>query len=163
MTDTPPPPIVPPSAAPTTPTADDVRLMVRAQNVRTAALLIPLLVLVVGVVWYAASTNAGARDSFQSTDVLLANAPRSQCITERRNVQADALGRLTIAANNAEAAGLLDGDEAEVVRQRKLYDAAVEEWGIATESLGPGVLDLPPEEGGCGPPILTREDIPPED
>lgn len=142
-----------------TPSASEVRQLVSAHNRRTAMLGIALMLVVAGVAYFLASVRAGALDSFNSTDVLLANAPRSACITERRNEQSDALGRLTIAANNAEAAGLIDNDEAEVAVQRKIYDEWVAKWTDATESLGSDVLDEPPPIG-CGPPVLKLDDLP---
>lgn len=143
----------------TTPSASEVRQLVTAHNRRTAVLGLALVMVVAGVAYFLASVRAGALDSFKSTDVLLANAPRSACITERRNEQADALGRLTIAANNAEAAGLIDNDAAEVAVQRKLYDEWVARWIEATERLGPDVIDQAPPLG-CGAPVLKLDDLP---
>lgn len=144
---------------PSTPSADDVRALVRSNNWRTVALVIPFLALVVGVVWYAADTRAGAQDSFNATDVFLANQPRSACITERRNEQAEYAGRISIYANEAEVAGLVNDDEAGALRWLAKFQAAVASWEDATASLSEEVLDEPPPLG-CGPPILTLEDLP---
>lgn len=163
MTDTPPATEPQPMAAPSSPTAEDVRLMVRASNRRTIALVIPFVALVIGTVWYAAGTRAGAQDSFNSTDVLLANAPRSVCITERRNAELDAIGDLLAAGLRAQIAGLVTDDEAELQKQLTLVAEADARRVAVAESVGPEVLDMPPEEGGCGAPVLTLDDLPDDD
>lgn len=136
---------------------DARRASMRTMWVVTVGVLV-LAVATVAAVWFAASGRSAAQDSFNATSVQLATQERSACITERRNTQSDALGRLTIAANNAEAAGLIDQDPDEVMKQRRLYDQAVADWAAATESLGAAVLNQPKPKG-CGAPILTIDDL----
>ena len=38
-------------------------------------------------------------------------------------------------------------------------EEATQRWQKATESLSPEVLDSPVSKGGCGPPVLTVDDL----
>lgn len=144
------------------PSAEEWHERTKAMNRRTLMYAAALVVVLVFSVWalvYTAGAKAASVDSNNSTKVGLANNTRNGCITERRNAQADALGRLTIEANDAEASGLLDEDEAAAREHRRLYDAWVVKWLEATRALSPDVLDKPPPLG-CGPVISSLEDIP---
>jgi len=153
----------PPPPERTTPSAEDVREMTRAANRRTIALIVPLLALVVGTVWYAAGTRAGAQDSFNATDVFLAGQPRSACITERRNEQLAAQGQELAALGRALIAAFITGDDGEALRQVSEFEKAARRQDIAAASVAAEVLNLPPAEGGCGPPIDSLEDLPEDD
>lgn len=144
---------------PPTPTADEVAVLMRGQNIKLGLGAIIVIALLVVTVWFSASGRDASRDSFNATAASLANNRRSACITERRNQQADALGRISISANEAEVAGLVNDDLDEARRQLALFDRAVDDWVAATTSLSPEVLDLPTDEGGCGPPILQVSDL----
>lgn len=169
------PPLPPPDSIPTTgapevpldpappysatPSAHDVKAMMRSQNIRFGLGLLAILIVTSLGAFLAGDSRAASRDSFNSTAVVLANNERNACITLRRNVQSEAMGKLTIAANNAEVAGLIDRNLEEVRRQRDLYDQAVLEWFAATQSLSDEVLNSPVDEGGCGPVIRTLADL----
>lgn len=144
------------------PTADHVRIIMRAQNIKLALGAFVLAVVGGLGVYYSAGGKAASDDSYNATSASLAGNARNACITERRNLQADALGRISISANQAEVAGLVTGDDAEALRQLQLFKEAVADWTAASESLAPGVLDQEPPVG-CGPPILSLDDLPDED
>lgn len=130
------------------------RSSVRAM--RVVAVGIPLLAaLLVTAVLYTAGTRNVARNSLDAVTAQLADNERTACVTERRNTQSEALGQITVAANNALAAGLLDGDEALAREHRAQYVYWVAAWHEATLALREEVLNLPPPRG-CGPPIDSR-------
>jgi hypothetical protein len=143
----------------TTPTATDVKQIMRDQNVKLGIGATVLMVVLVGVAWLTASSRAASRDSNNATQIQLASQGRNACITERRNAQADALGRISISANEAEVAGLVNRDREEALRQLDIFQEAVRDWQKATDALAPDILNLPTDEGGCGPPILTLSDL----
>lgn len=155
-----------PEAPDELPSAHEVKRIMRGQNIKLA---IGGLVIAAGLVVVAsltassraesAASRAASEDSNNATKVQLAAQGRNACITERRNAQADAAGRISIAANEAEVAGLVNDDEAEALRQLGLFQQAVDDWQRATDSLAPETLNLPVSKGGCGPPILTLEDL----
>lgn len=141
-----------------TPSADDVRQLFRRAN-RWVAFGFLLLLVVGGVtVYYAAGGRAASKDNLNATSVQLANGARNACITERRNAQAEAIGRETIAAHRAQAAGLLEHNEAEAAKQAAIVAKNAALWETATKSLSQEVLNQKPPVG-CGPPILTIQDL----
>lgn len=144
-----------------TPTAEDVRAMVKATNRRTLVYALALLGLVVGVVWYTAGGRAASIDSNNSTKIQLANNARNDCLRERRDALLTASGWANIEANNAEASGLLDGDDAAAEAHREAYDRWVAKYDAAARSLEAKILRQPPPVG-CGPVIASLDDIPDE-
>lgn len=149
-----------PPAPLATPSANEVRLLMRAQNTKLAMGAIVVIALLVVTVWFSASGRAASRDSFNSTSIALANAPRSACITERRNAELDAIGDANAALGLALIAGLVTDDSAEALSQVSAFREAEQRRQRVSESMAPDVLDLPPSEGGCGPPILSLDDLP---
>lgn len=147
---------------PVAPTADDVRAMMRSQNWKFFLTALALLLVGGASVWYSATGRSASQDSAETTAAALADNAREACIHERRSEQLDALGRISISANQAEVAGLVNDDPEEAQRQLSLFAGAVADWTAATESLTPAILDRPRPEG-CGPPILAVEDIPTDD
>lgn len=140
------------------PTSDDVRRLIRRTNWTVAIGLFIIAGIGVAGVIFAARGAAASKDSYNATAVQLASQERSACITERRNAQQEAIGRETIAAHRAQEAGLLNNDSAETAKQTAIVNENAELWEKATASLSPQVLNLPRPKG-CGPPILTIEDL----
>lgn len=143
-------------------TSDDVRAVLRSQNRKVALLAVPLLILGGLTVRYSVQSSASSSDSFNATSSQLANNARSACITERRSAQSDAIGRATIAGLRAQIAAFIADDDAEALRQVGLVEQAAEDFTAASESLLPETVDEEPPLG-CGPPILSLEDLPDSD
>lgn len=143
---------------PSSPSADEVKQLVRSQNIRFGLGMLALLLLSVVTAFFAGDSRAASRDSNNATKASLASNARDACITGRRSEQFAALGRISIHANEAEVAGLVNDDPVEARRQLQLFHEAVAEWTAATLSLSPEVLNQPTPEG-CGAPILTTGDL----
>lgn len=137
----------------------DVKAIFRRTNRIFAAGLFVLAAIGIAGVIYSASGRAASRDSYNATAVALANQERSVCITTRRNAELAAIGDKVGALGRAQIAALLHDDLAEAERQVLLFEEASQRRHDAVESLSPQVIDLPPSQGGCGPPILTLDDL----
>lgn len=157
MTDTTAAPAPPPPTP--APPADEVRAWMRSQNIKGAIGLVLVMALVAFTAYLASGGRAASRDNLNNTRLSLANNARNDCIQKRRNDQAEAIGRETLAAHRAQRAGLLQHDEAEAARQAAIVELNAEAWEVATKSLSREVLNQPPPLG-CGPPITTLADVP---
>jgi uncharacterized membrane protein len=142
-----------------TPTAEDVRRIMRRSNWLGIFLFAVLLLAVGASVYFAAGGRTASRDSYSATAVQLANNDRNSCITERRNAELDAIRQGIFAGLKAQKAGLLEEDAVELAKQVALFDGADADALAASTSLAPKVLNSPPPLG-CGPPIVTVSDIP---
>lgn len=125
----------------------------------TVAIGVPLLtVAVVLSVWFAASAREASRDSFNATAVQLATQERNACITERRTEQIAAQGEESAALGRALIAAFIADDTDLALAEAVRFEAAADRQDDAAASLSPDVVDEPPPLG-CGPPILTIDDL----
>lgn len=143
----------------TTPTASDVKEIMRDQNIKLAIGGL-LMAIVLGVsVWFTATSRTASRDSANATKIQLATQERNACIIERRNAELDALRRGLFAGLKAQKAALIEGNDGELAKQLDRFDQADADAQAASATLDADTLNLPPSEGGCGPPILTLDDL----
>jgi hypothetical protein len=161
MTDTTPHPLDPadvPPPPPRTLTADELRVVMRGQNIKGALAFLALLLLVGFTAWLAGGGRTASIDNRNSTKVQLAQNARNNCLTERRNAELDAVGREIDAGLKAQKAALVVDDQVELAKQLARFDKASAERDDAAASLKPDVLDQPPPIG-CGPAILSLDDL----
>ena len=151
-----------PTLAPQSPTADDVRAIMRSQNVKVAVLAVVLIlaVAIAGAVTsgYAAEGRDASENSRDAVLSQLAANERTACITDRRSEEQNAKREMIAALGRALNAGLLRGDTAEAERQAALFEKATERGDRAGRALEPDVLNQP-KPVGCGPPIIADSDI----
>lgn len=140
-----------------TPTADDVRKLMRTNNIKLVMLAVCTILAFTTVVFSAASRTA-SRDSQRAVEVQLADNERSACITERRNVQLDQIGRVVTAGLRAQKAALIDLDMPTALRLVDEFDRAASALEMASASLSPDVLD-DPSPNGCGPPVVSDDQV----
>lgn len=144
-----------------TPSAEQVRQIMRRQNIKLGLAAV-LLAVVGGVgIYYSAASRAASDDSYNATAVQLADNERGGCITERRNAELDAIGRALVAGLRAQVAALVNDDTAEALVQVRLFDQAAKDRDAAADALSPDVLNQPPPVG-CGPVITSVERLPDE-
>lgn len=141
------------------PTAQEVRDLMRGANWKVMLLAAALVIVIVPTVWFSASSRAASRDSFNATSVGLADNARTACISSRRNEQLDAMGDSIAALGLAQIAGLIADDQPEALRQIAAFQEADARRIRVSESLDPAVIDLPEDDGGCGPPVLSLDDL----
>lgn len=141
------------------PTADEMKASQRRTLLIVGAgtLVLCIIMGIIGAI--SVSGRTAARDSVNSTAVTLANQARGACITERRNAEGSAIGDETEALGRAQIAAFIHDDEAEALKQVDLFEAAVKRRIAASELLTPEKQDAPVEDGGCGPPILSLDDL----
>lgn len=154
--------LVPPAADLPAPTAADVRDIMRSQNWKVFWISLALLAVGGASVWYSATGRTVSQDSADATRSALENNARSACITERRNAELDAVGDVVAALGRAQIAGFFDDDSDAVATHRAAFEEADARRVAAAESLQPDVLNQD-RPIGCGPPILSSEDIPSDD
>ncbi len=141
---------------------------VKRSNRRVLAYVAGLLLAIgsVGVV-----SNYGrqaSNDSFNATKASFANNERNACISDRRSLQFQQQGLMNVFLIRAVAALQPTPETEEVFAVAPLGTFSEEmakaaqvsiQWATVTESLDPKVVNLPVSKGGCGPPILTVEDL----
>lgn len=143
----------------TSPSAEQVRAIMRAQNVKVGLLALALLALGGASIWYSATGRTAAETSAETTSAALASNARDACIDERRNEEIQALGVMLSAGIRAQIAGLLVDDDEETTRQVSRFEAADLDRQAAAASLTADILRKDPPIG-CGPPITEPSDIP---
>lgn len=146
----------------TTPSAAEVRAIMRAQNFKVALLALAFLVMGGASIWFSATGRTAAETSAETTSAALASNSRAACIEARRNDEIRALGVMLSASARAQIAGLLLDDDGETARQVARFEAADIEREKAADSLEADVLRQPPPVG-CGEPITQTSDIPDDD
>lgn len=142
-----------------TPSADEVRAIMRSQNWKVALLAIAFLLMGGASIWFSATGRSAAQNSADTTSAALANNARNACIEERRNEEIRALGVMLSASARAQIAGLLLDDDAETARQVARFEEADRVRAEAAASLDSDVVSKAPPIG-CGPPITEPSDIP---
>lgn len=145
-----------------TPSAEHVRLILRAQNIKLAVGAVVLVALGGIAAFYAVAGAAASRDSNDATSASLANNARNACITERRNAELDAIGRAIVEGLQAQKSLLIDRESAAGNAHLEAFDVAVTDRQAAADALAPEVLNAEAPVG-CGPPVLSRADLPDSD
>jgi len=143
----------------TTPTAAEVKAIMRAQNMKIALLALAFLLMGGASIWYSATGRSAAETSAETTAAALADNRREACIEARRNALTESLGVMLSASSRGIISGVVLDDQFGVEENLARFEAADEAHAAASLSLTPEVLNSPPPEG-CGPPILSPEDIP---
>lgn len=132
-----------------------IRRTITLVTVGTLTIIIGLVVL--GAI--ANSARVASRSSEDTTKIAFAGQARSACITDRRSIQSDELGQMQVHTLRALDAAFVSNDDELVQEEVAAGLAAADRWEDATATLDPDVLNLPPEDGGCGPPITSPGQI----
>lgn len=148
------------------PKAPEVRAAQRRQNFITAAIGLPLLVLLcllVGIaVWAALDGRGESSDTGDIVEAAIADNARDACILERRIAEGFASSERNEALGQALIDYLVDGDNQAALVQVSLWEKARDRRIAASAQLEPDTLNQPPPTG-CGPPLLATDDVPAPD
>jgi hypothetical protein len=140
-----------------TPADPSIGELFRQQKRQTAGFFVVLLcgLLVLGYVANKAAT--ASEENVSATQTQFASQARSACITDRRSIQNDELGQMSVHTLRALDA-LARDDRPTFTIEAAAGLAASLRWEIATAQLAPDVLSQPTPEG-CGPPVTSSEQV----